>query len=178
MRDLSGLTIGALVLASIACSKPPTDYGDCILQNVDPEMNQQAVLLIAAACREKFPERRLNLPDERPLETVPRKVVTQLAGRFGPSHGNQWKGNFHNGSAQWLIREITIRVTEPGWTPKYNFPVEPEEGVDEREYRDELYAVDIYLPPLSSRDFSLTVHWRPDDDFQWSVVTARGWRVQ
>lgn len=181
----------------VSCSEEPEDYEDCILRHVKSGMTKGAVAAVASACREKFPEvlqenelipaGNQPLPSsstdtvessdtggifddafeklqvDRPaLQALPPEALRSLKGRLGHSHGSSWRGTLYNGSESWLVKSFVI-----GIGPKEAEPSELQR-----------YWLDISLPPLESRDFSLKMNWEPSEaDFGWFILSAKGERV-
>ena len=160
-------------LLGVACSQKPQDYSECILEKVKPEMNERAVALVAAACREKFPDHGGKPQPSQPGIDLPSEVVAKLTGRLGPMIGGIWKGNIYNGNEQWFITEITVRISDPEYpTDTFNFPILSHKDGRQLEYQ--MYSVSVYAPPLSNREFILSTNWRPDEEYRWQIINAKG----
>ena len=163
----------ATCLLGVACSQKPQDYSECVLENVKPEMNERAVALVAAACREQFPDHGEKSQPSNPDLDLPPEVVAELTGRLGSLIGGTWKGNIYNGNGQWLVTEVTIRISDPEYpTETFNFPIVSQK--DGRQLKYEMYSVSVYVPPISNREFTLSVNWNSDEEYSWQIVNAKG----
>lgn len=146
-----------------ACRREPANFNDCILHSVKSGMSERAVQLVTRACREKFPEEGDNTT--RMLLEFPDDARNKLNGHFGQSVGSTWSGNIYNANEDWTVEEVTLLIT-----PQTD-PLDTGMIVEEPPER---YKVRVRVPPLSNSTFSLSVNWRGDQAFDWTIVSAKG----
>ena len=116
-----------------------------------------AAKAIIRSCAEKFPVKK---PSEK---EVPPWVSASLDGRAGMRYG-YFQGNIYNGNKDWTITSLTIALT-PKAKSKSFVKTRP------REYR-----VDVYISPLTNGSFSFSAESEGHSDFDWTIVTARGFQ--
>jgi hypothetical protein len=169
-RAILSLTMAAVLL--VACGSEPQTYSDCVLDGVKPGMSERAAALVAQACEEKHsPEARRY---EAEVEILPDKALSQLKGRLGPSLGT-WKGSIYNGNEEWRIDEITIAVSDTSAKndAKTRFSASMNAAASSERYR-----VPLEIPPLSNREFELSVFRARGEAFEWKIESATGRRAR
>jgi hypothetical protein len=130
---------------------------------LNPACRSEQFNLITKACREKFPEEE-DYPNKA-LAELPAEARNKLTGHFGPSIGSTWNGNIYNANGDWTVEEVTLLLTPR--TDMLDTGMTVEEP-------PERYRVSIHVPPLSNSEFSLSVNWRGDQTFDWTIVSAKG----
>lgn len=161
--------VGALIV-SVSCSGGPSNYDDCILQNIKSGMSDYAARQITKACRKKFPESFADVVVG--LVELPPTARGKLTGKLGPRLGSNWGGNIYNANEDWQVDEVRILIYEPTtdseWTRSTTSLLA--DGAEE-------YLVDVSIPPLSNASFGLSVNWG-DEDYDWRIDSARGRKVR
>jgi len=173
MSRLARLASAASLSCSLACSTPPTDFNDCILQNVKSGMTAGAVQLVREACTSKFPDSAPLPPSPLPIEDLPIEGSFKITGKFGPDaiDSSAWSGTIYNGNHDWQIEEVALLVMEDAETAKAKLAKGEEHDVEK-------YIVRVSVPPLSSSRFSMTVNWPDQRKYSWMFGLARGRRAE
>lgn len=101
---------------------------------------------------------------------LPVEAKEKISGRANLSHAGYLVGNLYNGNPDWTVTEVIINVSEPNWFLR---AVEAKEkGLPEP--RLEKYRLEIIVPPYTNTEFSVSVNWRPNQNLEWNVWSARG----
>lgn len=170
IRDLLFFTGLIATFVAAGCSKSvsnsASNYDDCLLAHVNSDTNITVVHTIEAACRNKYPPKWLSLPSS---------AISKLTGTFDAPNG---VGNIYNGNDNWTVSEITIEIWNPGTGGEGIFSdlIPKQTSVPAKAKRQELYNVELQLPPYSYTKFFIeTNDWR-NEDYLWTIVSARGTR--
>lgn len=151
--------LAALPSVSVGGLLGPGDYDECILDSMKGVNSNVAARAVMLSCRAKFPEKR---PYDAELSAQDRANVT---GRAGINYGHL-RGHIYNGNSDYTVTQVTIALT-----PKSE-KKSAESFLDSREYN-----VEVTVPPLTNKDFSV-----PADvvaaDFSWIITKARGYKTQ
>jgi len=170
VRRLTGLVAVVLGLVLVGCSNQPVDSDDCILANVKPGLSDAGAQLVAAACRGRFSEAETGSRPIGEADSLSEDARAKLTGRIGPSEGTTWTGSLYNGNEKWIVEEVEVEIRS----------VQPEPGsrlsdaLAASRRQPERYVVGVKVPPLSAREFHVTVNWNPADHYEWKLVAARG----
>lgn len=133
----------------------PSNYNECILDEMKGVTSNLAAYNIERACRARF-------PIQKPKDTrVPKQVLVKIDGRLGPSeYLGGLSGTLYNGNENWTITQVTIYcVSNADKTPRR-------------------YNVDTSISPLQTASVSVdTVAGEVSPKgFQWGIVGARGYQ--
>jgi PBP1b-binding outer membrane lipoprotein LpoB len=173
MTRLAQVVLLTLLLSS--CKRGVDSYDDCILQNLEAGMNEGLASEIMDSCRNKYPG-----PNEpgKNFETLPQEDRKLLTGKL-VIFANGASGNIYNGTEDWTIEEVTIRIHPPVRDPFADDVADKSSGpFDTATARPaaEKYRVRIHVSPLSSKDFRFDVNWNHSDEHGWIIVDAKGHR--
>lgn len=167
MKKIIPLLIAAHFSLISACSSAPADYDECILKKLTASMDKSVASAIVESCRSKFPEKEK--PKKELLE-LPSEARQKINGKFGISdYGGS--GNIYNGNEDWHIEEIIILVGEPGWLDK---AIAHDNNKLLEKPRTERYKIQLSVPPLSSKDFTVKVNWPSNEKYDWFIADSRG----
>jgi len=129
----------------------PESYYDCIEKNLPNAKDRYKLVEVRKMCRNKFPPK-----------TIPKSELNKIEGKahFGSyNYDDQYfSGNFYNGSGDWEIYSITIKVCNEGGTDCIK------------------YSLSALSPikPLSTGEASCKV-LEEKDDFEWYLIEAKGY---
>lgn len=135
----------------------PSNFDECIIESMKGVTSDTAALAIATACRRKFPGKA----QQKTVE-VPEAVVGQLNGNASMSADGFFGGTAYNGNDNWCITQFTILIK-----PKSN---QQEKAIE--------YNVNVTVQPLTTQYFNiLAFPTGYSGQFDWTIVSARGYRV-
>ena len=143
-----------LLLSVIALSScGPSNYDQCVLENLSPEMNEEAVWAVQSACRNEFPSAAEPQPESTP---VPESELSLISGRGAGKYGF-FEGNLYNGT-QHQLAEVTFQIgTTQSGTP------------DWREYSEP-----VSIAPKTTEEFIFRyVEGDQGTETSWSISGAR-----
>jgi hypothetical protein len=86
----------------------PKNYDECITESMKGVTSDLAARAIIKSCRERFPEKKKQLPPSKSLSI---DQLMNFTGRAGLSFGNYYSGNLYNGNSDVTITEIKVYVT-------------------------------------------------------------------
>lgn len=157
----------------------PSNYDDCVLENVKGAQSQQAVIAIKRSCSEKFKKK-----NEIKEQELPDQVLQNLEGRAGfhefetqsafggreIKQSNEFSGSILNSNAAYAVTKIVVRITDNN-SKKYN------------DYSSELFVVGVNNEKLSgvsphiTGKFHITTIESPED-MSWSLIKAYGYEIK
>jgi len=136
----------------------PNDYDECILENMKGVESNAAAYSIRKSCRKKFPEESNN----EKLVPLPPEVLKTIDGKaFMTSYG-WFKGSIFNGSENWHIASLRIRITDNvletsrDYHTSFSTPSSP------------------HISPLSRGEFSFKPFDVPSD-MTWAILSGEGY---
>lgn len=137
----------------------PSNYNECILDNVRGVVNNTAALVVEHACREKFPKfdwSNVRFDDEA-LKPESLKNLNATDGSVDSS--GIFSVTIYNGNADLAITSMTLLINP---------------GRDREIKNSQQYKVVTLIPPLTAKEISLRVVVQPSQDFLWGIAEARG----
>ena len=150
MRAWKVVVLAAAIVGFTSCF--PQTYEDCVLEAMEGgSKTDDAIRLIARACREKFP---VAANDDQ----LSPSQMANLTTRGGPV-GEVWSGSLYNGNEDVTVTEVEIHVTTIGGGEKTL-----------RRYR-----ADVHVPPLKTGTVFFPII--PGDEgaeYSWSIGSAKG----
>ncbi|MGE4441914.1 MAG: hypothetical protein AB7D27_10565 [Desulfomicrobium sp.] len=153
----------------------PSNYDECILDNMKNVDSDAAARLVAQACRKKFPVNK----NSNSIQELKEDVVNKIEGKASfdskvtaimekkewvPKDIEEFSGNIFNDNNDWHVTGLTIRIIDDD-TEKYrdyDIAVTAENGANN-------------VSPLSKGKFYLTVYGAVKN-WSWNIVRARGYR--
>ena len=147
----------ALTLLVTKFFSGPSNYDDCVLDALKGnQASNDAAAVILGACRRKFPKEDQPQNVDRELDPL---GLALLTGRAGLEYGNNYAGDLYNGTRNFTITEVEIRVTAAAGRDTAS-----------REYR-----TGVLVPPLGTGHFSFTIILgEPGSTYSWAITGARG----
>ena len=166
----------------------PSNYEECILENMKGVSSDKAVREIRRACRVKFPYKTAK------KRNIPRKDLKDITGEAwflekALPHASR-KHNIHNfyaslynNNAKWIISQVKIRITD-----KATGTYEDVLGVVNLE--NEWITIDLYelpqekqigykkssvLSPSERKNFAFSAQKFPAE-WEWNIIGAEGYR--
>lgn len=139
----------------------PSNYDECILENMRGITSNVAAQSILQACKRKFPQ-NTSSPEYFDL---PKEAIDKIEGNANKAEDGNIKGNIFNGSEDWHITELTVRIKDKLTQAQ----------------RDYITTVRLWdsittdLRPLSKGEFSFTPYEFPKD-WDWYIVGGRGYQ--
>lgn len=136
--------------------KGPESYDDCVLENVNDEMNELAVQAVIRSCREKFPEA---VPSKSNKRSLTASELKKLSGRAGLEYGSEFGGKIYNGNDKIQVTRVKVRVgTVPGGKEV-----------------SRIYQDDVDIGPNSTGEFGLEIVPRDKGvEYNWWIESAQG----
>lgn len=134
----------------------PSNYDECVLENMKGVTSDQAARAIQVACRKKFPVEKEDL---RKYENITKEQRKNISGKAGIEYGNYFGGHLYNGNSDLTIKQVTIVVeTEIGGEMKKNE-----------------YIVDIEIKPLQTKNFGVSILIGDSGaEYNWGIRGAKG----
>lgn len=156
-----------LVIASTLLQSPfayaglfgPSDYDECILESMKGVKSDLAARAIIRSCREKFPKQ------SHKGTSLPKHAIQNLSGRAGVNFQNNFTGHIYNGNKDWIITQITVRLTPKG-----------KEKSAEAFLKAKDYNEIVTIPPLTSKDIYIEVNAPEGEEYSWYIVEAEGYK--
>lgn len=139
----------------------PKNFDDCILQNMKGVTSDDAADMIYESCLEKFSQKQ-------PAEVeIPPWAINKLDAIAGETNYGYFKGDMHNGNSEWIITKVTIALvmTPPNKTSKEK-PITRE------------YEANVYIPPLTTREFSFNIGHKKSPSYGWILLKASGLKAK
>ena len=149
-----GLTLGRPLSAGWF---GPSNYDECILDSMKGVVGDVAARLIRQSCAQKFPAKAKPSVPSRDLS---QDKIAQITGRAALSYGDAYAGNLYNGNASVTLTQVTIAIS----------------SVISGMYVTKNYSIDVTIPPLTARDFSISIvvgDYRAE--YGWSIISAKGY---
>jgi len=161
MMQINGFWIAAalLGLSLPGCDglPAPRGYNDCILKYLEGSTSEAIARLITEACKDKF---RNFAPDGSKLRELLSQEINALQGNTGPFFWvNNLSGTIYNGNKDVTVMRLRVVITSKM----------------DGDTTTRIYAVDVSIPPYSTRDVLLTI--LPDQmnsQYSWRVEGAIG----
>ena len=157
----------------------PSNYDECIMENMKGVSSDVAARQVTMACRRKFPEktkssqepkkRIWNYKDRENFRLfatsyfiggrLSSEEKARISGRIGINRsffsGNtEIYGRINNGNASVSADSIVINI----WN----------------EYRSYKYVLDIFIKPRKTESFSFPFDWPKDESFNWNIYEVYG----
>jgi hypothetical protein len=136
-----------------------SNYDECVLDSMKGVTSDVAARAIMKSCKDKFAAKG---PTPAP---VPANVLQALEGRGELDHrGANFMGNIYNGSPDWTIKTVTIRlIGKPD-------PKNPA-GAKSRDY-----TLQIDATPLTNFTFFQSIGGGEFTNPDWQIIGASGYR--
>lgn len=144
----------------------PSDYDECILENMKGVTSDRAAMLIHRSCARRFPETAYPTPIYQPSPEIalPAEVIDDIDTKLfeltlrRPDGRNHMSIEIYNGNADWEISSLVIRIHDQ----------------DTGEYRDyEIKSSLKKIYPLTSESYRFTVVHLPEN-LRSSIVGGVG----
>ncbi len=151
---LTGVALTVLVMKVLS---RPSNFDDCVLDALKSnQSSSDAAVVIAGACRRKFPKDEQSVDRDRDLDPL---GLALLTGRAGLQYGNTYAGDLYNGIRRFTITEIEIEVM----------------AVARRDTTARKYRTNVLIPPLGTGHFTFNIILgEPGSTYSWSITGARG----
>lgn len=134
----------------------PSNYDECVLDNMKGVTSDQAARAIQAACRKKFP---IEKEDLSKYDSITEEKLDNISGRAGIQFGNYFGGYLYNGNGDVTIKQVTIVIeTKIG-----------------NEMKNNEYIIDIDIKPLETKNFGVSIlTGDSEEDYNWKIRDAKG----
>ena len=134
----------------------PSNYDECVLENMKGVTSDQAARAIQAACTKKFP---LEKEDLSKYENISKEKLDKIDGKASLKFDNYFGGHLYNGNSDVTIKQVTIVV---------------ETKIGDEIKKNE-YIEDIDIKPLETKDFGVSI-LKGDSgaDYNWGIRGAKG----
>lgn len=141
----------------------PSTYEECVLENMKGVTSNQAAVIIAKACREKFPEKNYD-PYEalgvkrEPVRSLSPKEVALLSIRSTDydSFGNSYNCNVYNGNNNVAVSSILVNIPDKNGIKRYSV------------------NVNVTISPQSINSVSIKVMPESSYSDSWKITEATG----
>ncbi|MFH1025685.1 MAG: hypothetical protein V1764_03310 [Nitrospirota bacterium] len=136
----------------------PSNYDECIVESMKGVTSDVAARAIIQSCQKKFPVKK---PTDSEL---PSQALAKITGRAGLSFGS-FRGSIYNGNNDYTITQITIVLIPKGNThPADDF------------HNAKQYNVYVTVLPLTNSNFTVSVDSGDNEEFDWNITKARGYK--
>lgn len=163
----------------------PSNYDECILENMEGVNSDLAAKAVIHSCRDKFP-----LP-ELEVKQLPNEVLKKLQAK-GVSiwkDGN-FRANIGNGDSEWTISSLVIRITDKD-TKKYRdyavqiksaYLLTDQDGISPYSVQvDKMHPLPpsllstLQIRPQEWSGVEFEIFEKPES-WSWSIVSGEGYR--
>lgn len=138
----------------------PSDYDECILEEMKGVTSDVAARLIRQSCQKKFPQKTL---EDKSVE-LPNSALEKIEGKAGTSNTGYFEGNLFNGNGDWHITSLTVRLVDNKTKQYKDYETSVNQGI---------YSSS--LPPLARGEFSFKAYEIPKD-ISWTILGGRGFK--
>lgn len=147
-----------LTLSAQAGMFGPSNYDECIAESMKGVTSDVAARAIIKSCRDRFPEKKSQLP---PSKALSNDQLIGIDGRAGLSFGNYYAGDLYNGNSDVSITEISFYVTTK---------------IGGKEVR-RVYLCKVHIAPQTSSSFGFNIITGDKDaDYSWGIIEAKGYK--
>lgn len=154
---ISGL-VGAAIISAIAFSFigcGPSNYDDCILQNMRGAHTKLGEAQITLACEDKF-----SVDKSRKRKKLSAAELAKLTGRAALDYGDHYSGTIYNGNSNLKITKVSIQLTTSMQSQSM-----------QRVYSDD----NLSIAPLQTGTFGFSIITGDKGaEYGWQIVSAEG----
>lgn len=160
-----GFVLGAAcTFGAVGLWDRPSTFDECMLANSRGAQGEAGLLVVAHACREKFPAAVENHAEDAYINDP--LIRLGIDGRAGLRQGNLFGGTLYNSYDSLTITQVDIQVS----------------AITSRDTVNRIYRHLITIRPRSTADFEFGIvladsnyYGRPR--YEWHVVAAKGHRA-
>lgn len=137
--SISNKIIYIVFLFVFGCSKTDTDYDDCMLNHIKPNMSEQAVEAIQDSCLEKFIKPIPNTCVERLMSQAELNALQIYASALKSQKGIEF--SVYNGNPNISLKTFTVSVSSKNFSDDQIYQVKTKYLVEPFRAQDDLLVI-------------------------------------